>query len=106
MAEVMPSPSQYKEDAEAVAKKDRINVVLEDNPERWLITCSRVPMESNVGLSTQTIEIETEPSLWFRSEKWQEYTEVLIDPEDEDSAVMMKPVYKMAVILMVHYIGR
>lgn len=69
------------------------NEVLDDNPERWLITVSKVPMESNVGLLTETVIIETEPSLWFRSEKWQEF--------END-----QPLYKMAVILMVHYIGK
>lgn len=69
------------------------NQVLEDNPERWLITVSKVPVESNLGLLTETIIIETEPSLWFRAKKWQEFV------DDQ-------PVYKMAVILMVHYIGK
>ena len=95
VGEPMPAPSQIVEDAEAVAKKERINVVLEDNPERWMITVTKVPVETNVGIDTQTIIIETEPSLWFRTEKlWQEFT--------DDGT----PVYKMVVILDTHFIGR
>lgn len=110
-AKVMLPPNQIQEDTEAVAKKERFNVVLEDNPARWMITVTKVPVNTNVGLLTETIIIETEPSLWFRSEKWQEFEVVEVSSDAEDEAglplreIKSVPIYEMALILMVHYIG-
>lgn len=67
----------------------KVNTVLEDNPARWMITISLVPKEAGDGVLTETRIIETEPSLWWRSEKWQ---------DEEES-------YSMCVFLCVHYIG-
>lgn len=85
------------------------NEILEDNPPRWLVTISLVPSNPAFGLLTETRIIETEPSLWWKSEKWQEFQEMTIPVEQEDGTteqeVQEVPVYKMCVMLMVAFIG-
>jgi hypothetical protein len=90
---------------------DGCNEVLDDNPERWLITFSLVPNDGVSGCLTETRIIETEPSLWWRSEKWQETEQTYEDVHSIDEVgkvgeVKEVPLYKMCLILMVHYIGK
>lgn len=64
--------------------------VLRDSPEQWLITYTCYPFEVGRGEVTLTRVIETEPSLWWRSKKWQ-----------DSIGSHMK-----CIINMVHYIGK
>ena len=81
------------------------NEVLNDNPTRWLVTLTLVPFDRARGVVTETREIETEPSLWWKSEKWQETESVKVKGEDEPVTFDTVPIYELCVILMVHYIG-
>jgi hypothetical protein len=85
------------------------NEIIPDEAVRWLITTSLVPANPQVGVVTETRIIETEPSLWWRSEKWQEYQEVEIPVEDEIGNTVQEiqkvPVYTMCVVLNTEYIG-
>jgi len=82
------------------------NQVLDDNPERWLITVSLVPVDHSRGMLTETRIIETEPSLWWRSEKWQETEWTYVNSGEKLGEATETPVYEMCVILCVHYIGK
>ena len=81
------------------------NTVLDDNPERWLITFSLIPLDRERGVLTRTLIIETEPSLWWRSEKWQENERMYVGDGEKVGEVKDIPLYEMCVILNIHYIG-
>jgi len=58
------------------------------DPPRWLITVSLRPKGGNRKEWVRTLIIETEPSLWWRDNKWQ----------DKDESFLS------CAILMVHHI--
>jgi len=85
------------------------NEIINDEACRWLVTVSLVPSNITHGVITETRIIETEPSLWWRSEKWQEYRDMEVTEQDDDgnetTSVQKVPLFVQCLVLNTEYIG-